>query len=164
MRAFAVSAALLVLLLGCGPHAVRQQGATFDHPGEQWLSWSTTERNYFVIGFLQGYGDGSVEGCQTAKKNLAEIELSQSSAHHPYTFDERDCYARVPTYTKLKFEPPNEPDTSVYTKVITEFYTKYPQHRNIPYLYLMQLLKGEKVPTASDINSMAQSGSIRTHW
>lgn len=134
------------------------------HPGEHWLSWSATERNYFVIGYIQGYGDGLLGGCQAAEDTLRHLELKNTRNNHYYIFDRVNCDHQAPVYTKLTLSPISGADVSAYIDVITKFYEEHPEYREIPYLYLIQQLKGENVPTADDLNSLAHAGKIRTHW
>jgi hypothetical protein len=164
LLAFAVSAFLLLILIGCGAGSKPQQDISILHPGEQWLSWNTAEKTSFVIAFLQGYGDGISGGCNSAKEALSKVELKDTSDNRYYIFDLADCRSRVPIYTKLKLSTSAAPDASAYTNVITGFYQNYPQYRNIPYIYLMQLLKGDNPPGVNELYTMAQTGKMITRW
>jgi hypothetical protein len=160
--AFAVYA--FILLIGCGAGSKPQQDINILHPGEQWLSWGTAQKSTFVIAFLQGYGEGISGGCNSAKEALSKTELKDTKDNRYYIFDAADCRLRVPIYTKMKLYASAEPDTSTYTNVITGFYENYPQYRNIPYIYLMQLLKGDNPPGINELYSMAQTGKMITRW
>jgi hypothetical protein len=156
----AIATSVLFLFLGCG----RQHPVSILHPGEQWLSWGSAEKSTFVIAYLQGYGDGISGGCNSAKEALSSAELKNTKDNRYYIFDLANCRSRIPVFTKVKLHTSGEPDTSAYTDVITEFYEKYPQYREIPYIYLMQLLKGDNPPGVSELYSMAQTGKMVTRW
>jgi hypothetical protein len=158
------AASVLVLFLGCRAGSKPSQDISILHPGEQWLSWSAAEKGTFVIAFLQGYGDGISSGCNSAEETLSKVELKDTKDNRYYIFDAADCRSQVPIYTKLKLRTSAEPDTSAYANVITGFYENYPQYRNIPYIYLMQLLKGENPPGVNELYSMAQTGKMITRW
>ncbi len=160
----ALAASVLVLFLGCRAGSKPPQDVSILHPGEQWLSWGSAQRSTFVIAFLQGYGDGISGGCNSAKEALSTTELKDMKDNRYYIFDTADCRSRVPIYTKMKLYTSAEPDTSAYTNVITGFYQNYPQYRSIPYIYLMQLLRGNNPPGVNELYSMAQTGKMITRW
>jgi hypothetical protein len=134
-----------------------EQVDIYRHPGVQWLSLTPTERDLIVSGYIQGYGDGKNQACWAADK-LFENDKPQSG------FPSVRCRESVEQYSHIEFSESGVPDFSPYTNAITEFYTKHPEYRDIPYVYLMQFLTGAKHKTADDLYSMAQTGTMITRW
>lgn len=154
------STSFLFLFLACRD----RHPVSILHPGEQWLSWDTAEKSNFVIAYIQGYGDGIESSCNSVKEALNRVELKDEKENRYYIFDTADCRSRLQIYTKMKLSTSREPDTSTYTDVVTGFYKNYPQYRGIPYVYLMQLLKGDNPPGVNQLYSMAQTGKMITRW
>ena len=48
--------------------------------------------------------------------------------------------------------------------MITEFYTKHSEYRNIPFPYLMDHLSDGKYRTADQLAQMAKKGDLATIW
>jgi hypothetical protein len=156
---------LVFLLFGCHMHYVGANSAGHKSFGEQWLSWSAAEQYNFVVAYTQGYETGMFNACR-AVNDLSKDDDLKDAEHDAmvHTFPYERCRSAVGEYTKVKFDPTREPDVSAYTNTITEFYSKHTEYRNIPYLYLMELLNDKEHKTAEQIYSMARAGEIRTHW
>lgn len=124
----------------------------YRHPGLLWLSWSATERENFVYGYIQGYGHGMNEAC------LAADDLFEKDKTHQFgqedvssTFPSARCRASVAQYSNVKIDLSKGPDFSAYTTVITEFYTKHREYQDTPFTILMESLADTKGLTADDI-------------
>ncbi len=72
--------------------------------------------------------------------------------------------ASVEQYTALKMDTVKGPDFGPYECAITSFYAEHPEYRNIPFIYLMQLLMGSKSKTAEELYSLAKAGNLITSW
>jgi hypothetical protein len=145
----------LLLLFGtlCGSQSrTSERVELFRHPGLQWLSWSSSERENFVYGFILGYGHGVNEACLAAD-HLFEKDQAHLFGHDsvPSTFPSARCLSSIAQYSTVKIDLSKGADFSAYTTVITEFYTKHPEYRDSPITLLMESLVGAKTPTADDI-------------
>lgn len=147
---------LLVLIALCLAPRVQCQDSQrvelFRHPGTLWLSWSSVEREAYVYGYLDGYAHGMNEACLAADK-LFETDKVHLVGHDevPSTFPSARCRASVAQFKTVKIDPSSGPDFSTLTNVITEFYTKHPEYRNVTFTRLMQYLSGTRVPTADEL-------------
>jgi hypothetical protein len=124
----------------------------FRHPGQQWLSWTSGERENFVYGYIQGYGHGMSEACLAAD-DLFEKHKPHAIGHDSVasTFPSARCRASVAQYKNVKVDPSKGPDFGLYTTAITEFYTKYSHYRDTPITDLLELLAGRERLTADDL-------------
>jgi len=126
----------------------------FEHPGLQWLSWTSGERENFVYGYIHGYAHGMGEACLAADK-LFEKDKPHVIGHDnvPSSFPSARCLRSVAQYPLIKINPTTGPDFSPYTTVITEFYTKHPEYRDTPFTLLMEYLANPKNLTSDDLYS-----------
>ena len=115
-KTFAASGALTALLLFAETvmFASPPQGG-----GREWLSWSPKVRSVFVDAYLSGYLSGKTDAC-----NAADVLFELNKPVHDIkdTVSNR-CFRHAKSYSK---------PSNYYAKVITDFYQKYPNHRNIP--------------------------------
>lgn len=146
-----ISVILIVVL-----HSTSMPQNQLDRGGE-WLSWSPAERNVFINGFIAGYTNGSYKACLAAN-DLFEVGQSHRLNEQP----SMRCSAHLETYSKYYYR--GSPDFSSYTTVITEFYTKYPEHRNIPFVYILSFLNDQQYKTADQLHLMALQGELRTNF
>ncbi len=126
--------------------------------GDQWLSWSKAERIAFIDGFLTGYSNGSHKACLSANE-IFEVGEAHRLGNDPAA----RCEARIETYTRYESSE-SGPDLSGYADVITEFYTKHPERRGIPFFYLLQFLSDKQHKTADELSQMASKGELRTNF
>jgi hypothetical protein len=144
---------LLLVASTPGSHSQKSERVElFRHPGQQWLSWSSLERENFVYGYILGYGHGLNEACLAAD-DLFEKDKPRLLGHDdvPSTFPSARCRARFEQDSMVKVDLSEGPDFSPYTTVITEFYKKHPEYRDIPITLLMESLTRTKGLTADDI-------------
>lgn len=164
-KALLIAGLSLLVFCGCNLRSTRLQRDDFQHPGTQWLSWSSTERSNFVYGYTQGYEEGMYRACKAVEDLSKKDELSHvGQGSSPHTFPYARCRAGVDEYSGFKIDVTTGPDFHTYTDTITEFYTKHPEYRNIPFLYLMQFLTDKERKSADDLYSMAKSGKLSTSW
>ena len=130
--------------------------------GGEWLSWSPGEQAVYVDGFITGYLQGSLSACETADK-LFEVNKPHSlgDEHRPSEIPSARCLARMETYSKASYREGFGPDFTAYTDVITEFYTKHPEYRGIPFVNLMKLLSDRNYKTSDQLYQMAMKGELR---
>lgn len=129
---------------------VTAPGVRGDGAGQEWLSWSPTERSAFMNGFVTGYLRGTSAACNAADE-LFEANKPHSATDRP---SER-CRGRVDLYSK---------DSDAYTTVLTEFYTKHPEYQGIPSAYLLSFLSDSRYKTADQLYQMAIKGEMRTNF
>lgn len=149
----------VILVIICVADQVRTDQV--DRGGE-WLSWSPGQRTTYVNGFITGYLQGSHRACDVAD------ELFEVGKPHRLG-DQRDsgdmpsarCLARMEEYSKARYTEASGPDFTAYTDVITEFYTKHPEYRGIPFLNLMKLLSDRNYKTADQLYQMALKEELR---
>jgi hypothetical protein len=156
------------LLVGVGLVASLMIGRTTVevHPeqlerGGQWLSWTEIERNAYAYGLISGYLTGSLEACNAAD-DLFEVGQPHKlgDQHSPSEMPSARCLAKRDNYSKCKYAN-SVVDCSAYTTVITEFYTKYPDQRQIAFVDLMRLLSDRSYKSADQLHKMALRGEIR---
>lgn len=113
--------------------------------GETWLQLNPSARLAFIVGNLRGYYDGQAAGCGEAKL-LAESLPGVSGLPTEKAEDMRfQCVS--------KFKLSRRPFES-YEKVVTDFYSHYPEDRTIDIPDVLQLLAydSEAKVTADDIH------------
>jgi hypothetical protein len=160
-KALTTTSLLLFFFVGCKSHAPREEQAGYEHPGIQWLSWNSTERRNFVSGYIEGFEVGMNQACLAAD-DLFERDKPRSFGYDnvPSTFPSARCRASVDQYSNLKVSVSTGPDYSPYISVITTFYSKYPNARNVPYVDLIRFLTDAKHKTADELYSMAKKGEF----
>jgi hypothetical protein len=143
----------ILFVIGMAAHVGPDQ---LDRGGE-WLSWSPEKRATYVDGFITGYQLGSHNACVVAEELFGEPGKMYrlGDEHHPSEMPSARCLARMETYSKVKFTDSGV-DLSAYTDVITEFYTKHPEYRGIPFGNLMDSLGRYK--TVDQLCQMALKG------
>ncbi len=146
-RSFASTGALGAILV----IATAVQAASPPRWGEEWLSWAPQVRSVFMDAYLDGYVSGKVDACSRAN-DLFELD---KPVRDPKDIVSARCLRHAKAYSKA---------SDYYVKVITDFYTKYPKYRNIPYLNLMLLLTDDRYKTADEIYQAAVEGKIRTRF
>jgi hypothetical protein len=148
-----VTGLLLLLYTGCKSHSPGvDRVELFRHPGLQWLSWTSTEREDFVYGYIHGYAHGTGEACLVTDE-LFEKDKPHMMGHDnvPSTFPSSRCRESVAQYPKIRVSLSTGPDFTPYTNVITEFYTKHPEYRDTPFTQLMEFMTGAKALSADDL-------------
>lgn len=147
-----VTGLLLLAITACGTFQDSRRVELFRHPGLQWLSWTPQERENFVYGYINGYGEGMDLACLAADK-LFETNEPHNFGHGDVTstFPSTRCRESVALYPSVKIDLSKGPDFSAYTNVITGFYRKHPEYRDTPITVLMESLAGTKRLTADDI-------------
>jgi hypothetical protein len=93
--------------------------------GNGWLSWDKAARLAYMNGFLTGVLDGQSAGC-TIITNA--IEASPQAATLDRAFLEHQRQDCEPESLRRFTKPPE-----FYEDVLTRFYTRYPEDRDIPY-------------------------------
>jgi hypothetical protein len=157
MRYLAGIGALAIILTICIAAQLhpRQPGS-----GGQWLSWSASERDTYVDGFISGYLEARLVACD-ASDHLFEVGQPHrlGDEQHPTEMPSGRCLASVDTYTKYKYTN-SAIDFSAYTNAITEFYTKYPEYQAIPVPNLMEFLSDKKYRTADQLYEAAKRREV----
>jgi len=105
--------------------------------GEVWIRWEFPIRQWFVQAALAGYDAGYDEAC----RNL--MLADKSAADHPKSKDD-DC---VNGRRHLRGE------AAKYSKAMTDFYTRYPEDRDLPIAYLVEMLLDPKPKTLEEIHA-----------
>lgn len=118
--------------------------------GQQWLSWSTERRSTFIDGYLAGYVRGTRKACEKTNE-LFEVGKAHRLGNDPAA----RCLAHLPAYSK---------DSGVYTTVLTDFYTRYPEYKSVPFVYLIWFLSDDQHKTAEALYGMALKGTLRTDF
>lgn len=151
---------LLFFLAGCETHPSQSKQIDLRrHPGLEWLSWTPKEREAFVEGYIAGDGHGVNRACHVTD-DLFETDRPHSFGldKAPSTFPSSRCLARIEEYS-VNYDQTKGSDYAPFTNAITEFYTKYPDHRDTHFILLMQYLMGPKHLTADDLYSKLGASS-----
>ena len=151
--------ALVILVIICVAAQVRTDQV--DRGGE-WLSWSPGQRTTYVNGFITGYLQGSHLACDVADE-LFEVGKPHrlGDQHDSGDMPSARCLARMDGYSKVRYTEASGPDFNAYTDVITEFYTRHPGYRGIPFVNLMKLLSDRNHKTADQLYQMALKEELR---
>lgn len=142
LLAGAFSLLLFIGALAQAPSAARGKG-------QEWLSYSSDERNVFVGAYLQGYLMGKTDACNAAGELFGEHQPISDLDQMP----ERRCFRRAKGYTRKAED---------YTSIITSFYAEHPEYRDIPVDYFMQLFTNDQYRTVDSIEQGIRKGEVRT--
>jgi len=129
--------------------------------GDEWLSWSASERKIFVRGYIDGNLAGSWSACEAANdlfENTQDHHLGDAT--HPSDIPSVRCLARRPTFSKVGSSRNGPTGLSTYTGIITEFYTKHPEYRKVSFDFLLLYLNDKKFKTADELFEMAKRGEM----
>ena len=126
--------------------AQRPRNAT----GQEWLLWNPAERSAFTIGYKDGYLRGTRKACDAAN-DLFEVGGGHRLGKDPSA----RCQAQMGSYSK---------DSDACTAVLTDFYTRDPAYRNIPFVYLFSFLTDNRSKTADQLYEVALKGQMRTNF
>jgi hypothetical protein len=145
-------ALVVLLLISCKAHKVLPEQL---ERGDEWMSWSTTERNRYVFGYLDGYLTARHTACLAAD-TLFEVGQPHrmGDQQHPTEFPSGRCLANVDAYSRFKYID-STIDLSAYMNPITEFYTKHPEYKGILVSSVMEFLSDKKCSTADELFQMA---------
>lgn len=142
-----ITAALAALLFaGASAKPSSQSGGT----GEEWLSWTPEQRSVYVDAYLTGYTSGKTDACIAA----AELFEVHKRVTPEDTLDRR-CFRHSKTYSRSRDD---------YASLLTEFYARCPERKNIPYAYLMIQLTDDRYKTAEVLCHAAEKGEIRANF
>jgi hypothetical protein len=157
-KCFAAIGTVVLLLISCRAEKARPEQL---ERGGEWLSWTTSERNRYVYGFIDGYLQARRKACAAAD-NLFEVGQPHRLGHeqHPTEVPSGRCLASVDTYSRFKYIN-STVDLSVYANPITEFYTKHPAYQGIPFPFLLDFLSDKKCSSSDELFQMAQKGELR---
>ena|ERR1700693_1838301 len=149
--------AVTLLMISCRDGRVHTE--QIDRGGE-WLSWSQRERERYVYGFLDGWMKSRVTACGETDK-LFEVGQPHrmGDEQHPTDIPSGRCLAAVDTYSRFKYTD-STLDVSVYSKPITEFYTKHPEFEGIPFPFLLEYLGDNKCSTSEELYRTALAGKL----
>jgi len=133
------------------------------HPGQEWLSWTVQEREIYIRGLIDGY-DGGVSSACRATDGILEGDLQQVNGHDKTagSSSSQRCFAAVAQYSRVKVNLSTGLDLSAYTSVITEFYTRHPESRNVLVTTLMMYLRSPNVVTSDDLYSAITGVNLHT--
>ena len=160
----------LLLVLGLTTGAAVILLAARNHPvhpysGQEWLSWSASEREIYVRGYIDGNGLGTHQAClETEELFETNEEHHLGDATHPSDFPSARCLAKRPVYSKARSTPDGLTGLSAYTDVITEFYTKRPEYRGVQFDFLMMQLNDKDFKTADQLFEDAKSYRWDLQW
>ena len=149
--------ALAFLLVCCKTRQLRPEQL---ERGGEWLSWSQSERDRYVYGFLDGWMKSRMTACGETDK-LFEVGQPHrmGDEQHPTDIPSGRCLAAVDTYSRFRYAD-SALDISVYSKPITEFYTKHPEYAGIPFPFLLEYLGDKKCSTSDGLYRMALTGKL----
>ena len=119
--------------------------------GEEWLSLELGARRLVIIAYKAGYSDGKVNACLFADQNF---EVGKPS-RNPEDMVISRCKAGTKSYSE-------QPE--FYVDLLTGFYEKYPEYKNIPYIYLMARLYDGGVKKPEELYHLAKTGGLRTNF
>jgi len=154
-----IGALVILVVVICVAAQVRPEQR--DRGGE-WLSWSPEQRATYVDGFITGYLQGRNQACAVADELFEKGKPHRlGDGHHPDDLPSARCLAQMEEYSRGRYTASGSIDASSYTDVITEFYTKHPEYRGIPFVNLMKLLSDRDYKTADQLYDMARKGELR---
>jgi hypothetical protein len=110
--------------------------------GEVWLTWDLPVRGWFVEAAIAGYKSGYDEGCKDAMADEKGMQVGDRKK------PEADA---CPNGGRFRNEALR------YSQQMTDFYTRYPEDRDLPVAYLIQMLIGPKPKTLDEIHTWVSS-------
>ena len=149
-RTFLVRGPLALLLVLTIVASASSTPRAMDGNGDEWLSWSSDQRTAFVIGYLDGHMRATRKACNAALE-LFGLGKSQRPGEDPSA----PCIAHSESYSK---------DSESYTTVLTDFYSRNPKYRTIPFIYILWHLNDNQYKTADQLLQMALSGDLRASF
>jgi hypothetical protein len=114
-----------------------------------------------VVAYIDGLREGIGEACEFAEGPRDPINGTLSDPSHDAV---AKCRADTTKYSRCNEGASEGPICSVYTQIITTFYTNHPEYQNMPIEYLMYYLSDKKHKGADELYSMAKYGEMRTSW
>ncbi len=136
------------------PSRLLRRPDLLQHQGQLWLSWTGSERESYVLGYIEGYGVGGSDACLSIDR-FCRLEKPQTVAggNVPSWHPSALCSADIQGYDYVIVSPSSGVNVSGYTAVITKFYMQHPDLRDTLLLDLMRMLRGPKKVTADDLYS-----------
>jgi hypothetical protein len=130
-------------------------------PGAQWLSWSASEKNTYVAGFIDGYLTGTTEIC-TAADHFGKGGKISSSGDPLETNSSASaaCFASGGDYSK-QYSGKAGVDFGPYVNIITEFYTEHPDYRAVSFRKLLFSLRDGASNGEGELYQEASRGDLR---
>jgi hypothetical protein len=124
--------------------------------GDEWLSWSPTERHIYVVGMIDGYLRARLDACNTTDE-LFDVGQPHRLGHgsDPGEFPSARCLAATDTYSRFRAGDFSDSSTDIYTSVLTQFYEKHPQYRKLPFPLLVGYLRDRNFKTADQLAEIA---------
>lgn len=150
-----VSVAILALGLmgGC------KQTQPVSGSGDEWRSWTPNEKRFFVRGFVDGSGSGSVEAC--AKMDDLTVVNDQKPEDGLVDTPSVRCRQAYGKFSKIRIagSGPKEArvDVSAYTNVLDDFYS-HTECRAMPYSILLTHLDDNEFKSGEDLYKFVRSG------
>src|SRR5258708_30031178 len=86
--------------------------------GDKWLKWGVETREYYILGLIQGYQSGRLDGCEAAFANTHNASVKTRACTGPHKSDPYDV--------------------DHITELITQFYTQYPKEN---FFYIREVLE-----------------------
>ncbi|SEF55834.1 hypothetical protein SAMN05421819_0412 [Bryocella elongata] len=123
------------LATGCHrPTSSKKADESYISPtGPEWLGWTQTEKQKYVIGYLDGSALAISEHCSQARASA-----TWPGRKEPLTEEEQFCTSPARSYShgKTDYLPTY---TDPYVKVMDDFY-RHPECRSIPFSTLLEHL------------------------
>jgi hypothetical protein len=157
---------LLALVGGCKSHSPSYgSSVASQYSGVQWIAWDDARRDAFVLAYTDGYITGTHDACLPTDQSL-DLKKGFILEHgkDEIVLPSGVCRANAGNYSGCKENASEGQVCSAYTQVITAFYVKHAEYRNIPFEYLMRYLTDKEHKSADELYSMAKSGAMKTEW
>lgn len=142
-------------------HPMAQVPAAQTIPGAEWLSWSTNEKQAYVSGFIDGYESGTTQICASADQYFS-VKTARASASEPLPEGSPSavCFQNRGDYSR-QYSTSAWLDFSAYVNAVTEFYSKHPEYRSIPFARLMLALRDGRSSSDAQLYRKALEGELR---
>jgi len=118
--------------------------------GENWLRMTPTERLYFVEGYRKGSAAGHLDACELLSGTVRD-RLPPASTPGGITLD--PCQARARSWSV---------GTEAVVKQVDEFYSRFPDTREVQVTNLIQNLSDQAALTIEQIHEMASEQRPRS--
>jgi hypothetical protein len=141
------------LMTGC------RQSKPVSGSGDEWLSWTPNEKRFFVMGFVDGSGSGSVEAC--VKMDDLTVVNDRKPEDGLLDTPSARCRNAYGKFSKVRITGSGprgaREDVSAYTNVLDDFY-RYPECRAMPYSILLTHLDDNEFKSGEDLYKFVRSG------
>jgi hypothetical protein len=125
------------------------------------FSWSASEKNTYVAGFIDGYLIGTTEICKAADRFVKGGDIGSSGDRlETNSSASAACFTSGGDYSK-QYSGRAWVDFGAYVNVITEFYIRHPDSRAVSFRRLLLSLRDGACNSEGQLYQKGLRGDLR---